>query len=284
MRYWLTICLVIAGACSYAQQDTIHVYFDAKSNELNSAAFQTIDSNIYYDILVKGTPAGIIGYADYPGNSKANTELAQARAQTVVAYLLSMGMNETDIQAIDGVLPGDKKSKISIPENRRVDIIVGGFKIPFDKTLPIKQSPNPSVTTISEKGEIIRLEKLEFEPGTANIKSDTDPALEQLLQSMKENEQITIQIEGHVCCINLYTLPANPTKKDLAFQQVVEEEAILLSLKRAQKVREYLAKNGISKNRMKAKGLGYSVPVYETDGKTINQKRNRRVEIRILEK
>lgn len=284
MRYWLTICLIIAGACCHAQQDTIHVYFDAKSAELNSAAFQTIDSNLYYDILVKGTPAGIIGYADYPGNSKANIELAQARAQTVVAYLLSMGMNETDIQAVDGVLSGDKKSKISIPENRRVDIIVGGFKIPFDNTLPVKQAPNPSSTAISDKAEIIRLEKLEFEPGTTNIKGDTDPALEQLLQRMKENEQITIQVEGHVCCINLYTLPAKPGKRDLAFQQVVEEEAMLLSLKRAQKVREYLAKNGISKNRMKVKGFGFSVPVYEADGKTIIQRRNRRVEIRILEK
>lgn len=286
MRYWLTLLTVTIGMLAHAQQDTIHVYFDIKSAELNSAALQTIDSNIYYDILIKGTKVGIIGYADYPGSSKANTELSQARAQVVVKYLLNMGMTETDIEAVEGIIPGDKRSKISEAENRRVDIILGGFPNPFANTIPLpdnSQKPNKTLSSMAVN-ETMRLDQIAFEPGNARLlESDTLP-LDQLAQTLKDNPDMVIQIEGHVCCINLYELPEHPTQKEIAFKQVVAEEAMMLSQKRAQKVCDYLISKGISKQRLKVKGFGHTVPVYESDGKTINKQRNRRVEIRVLEK
>ena len=115
------------------------------------------------------------------------------------------------------------------------------------------------------------------------LESDTLP-LDQLAQTLKDNPDMVIQIEGHVCCINLYELPEHPTQKEIAFKQVVAEEAMMLSQKRAQKVCDYLISKGISKQRLKVKGFGHTVPVYESDGKTINKQRNRRVEIRVLEK
>jgi outer membrane protein OmpA-like peptidoglycan-associated protein len=285
MRYWLTICLVIASVYTYAQQDTIHVYFDAKSAELNTAAFQTIDSNIYYDILTKGKKAGVIYYTN---NNKRNNELAVTRADVVNKYLVSMGITEADITIAESKydVPRGIKNLNEHPLSNRVDILPDGITL----SVTVNETPKPfeakAITTLTtlHKNETFRLEHVEFKPGTDKLLDESKPALESLYETLIKNPDIKIQIEGHVCCADMYHLPDHPTKHDYAFKEVVHEEAMSLSLKRANKVYDYLIEKGISKKRLSTKGFGHTVPIYDADGKTINKQKNRRVEIRVMEK
>jgi outer membrane protein OmpA-like peptidoglycan-associated protein len=287
MRYWLTICFVIAGVYAYAQQDTIHVYFDAKSTELNTAAFQTIDSNIYYDILTKGKHPAVIYYTN---SNKRNAELSSTRADAVIKYVISMGIPEADITVAESKynVPRGIKNLNENPLSNRVDIIPGGISLTLSETvneapIPSDTKPITNLTTIT-KNETIRLEHVEFKPGTDILLDEAIPTLQSLYETLDKNPDINIQIEGHVCCANMYHLPEHPSKHDYAFKEVVQEEAMSLSLKRANKVYDYLIKKGISKKRLSTKGFGHTVPIYDADGKTINKQKNRRVEIRIMEK
>jgi len=287
MRYWLTICFVIAEAYAYAQQDTIHVYFDTKSAELNTAAFQTIDSNIYYDILTKDKHPAIIYYTN---NNKRNTELSVTRADAVTQYLISMGIPEADLTIAESKydVPRGIKNLNEHPLSNRVDIIPNGITISLSETAneipkPSDTKPITNLTTIP-KNETILLEHVEFKPGTDILLDESKPALQSLYETLDKNPDINIQIEGHVCCANMYQLPDHPTKHDYAFKEVVQEEAMSLSLKRANKVCDYLIEKGISKKRLSTKGFGHTVPIYDADGKTINKQKNRRVEIRVMDK
>jgi outer membrane protein OmpA-like peptidoglycan-associated protein len=49
-------------------------------------------------------------------------------------------------------------------------------------------------------------------------------------------------------------------------------------------VKKYLTSHGIDESRLSCLGFGTKVPLLEADGKRMNPRKNRRVEIRIMEK
>ena len=83
---------------------------------------------------------------------------------------------------------------------------------------------------------------------------------------MQENPKLKIKIEGHVCC-----LPDNYTYYSL-------------SENRARAVLDYLLDNGIDLSRMQYEGFGSSRKAVKPERTPEDQQKNRRVEIRILEK
>jgi outer membrane protein OmpA-like peptidoglycan-associated protein len=82
---------------------------------------------------------------------------------------------------------------------------------------------------------------------------------------MNENPSIEIEIGGHTDHVGS------------------EQDNVLLSQARADKIREYLSQKGISTGRMLAKGYGESKPLVPNDTET-NRQLNRRVEFLILKK
>lgn len=116
---------------------------------------------------------------------------------------------------------------------------------------------------LTPSGETIRLSHLNFAQGKAHIESQSYEELNEVVEMMRDNETIIIQLEGHTD--NLGNPKAN----------------LKLSQKRVEAVKKYIVSQGIPKNRIKTKAFGGTQPLSmepTPDARNLN----RRVEMRIL--
>jgi outer membrane protein OmpA-like peptidoglycan-associated protein len=116
-----------------------------------------------------------------------------------------------------------------------------------------------------EVGESIQLKNVFFVQSKPELKPESYPELDRLVEIMRENPTLEIQLEGHTD--NLGRSDAN----------------LLLSEKRVQAVKDYLVKKGIQGSRIAGKGYGGSRPVAPSDSEA-NRQLNRRVEFKIMKK
>lgn len=103
-----------------------------------------------------------------------------------------------------------------------------------------------------------------FDSDSSVIRSESQPALAELLGVLKDQSALKVQIEGHTDSTN------------------TEQYNQVLSQKRAQAVVSWLQAKGISATRMVAKGFGESKPVADNatpQGRALN----RRVEVSTLQ-
>lgn len=116
---------------------------------------------------------------------------------------------------------------------------------------------------LTPAGDAIRLSRLNFDQGKAHIAPESYSELDQVVEMMKDNDKMVIQLEGHTD--NLGNAKAN----------------MKLSENRVEAVKKYIVSKGISKGRIKTKAFGGTQPLSnETTTETRNL--NRRVEMRIL--
>jgi outer membrane protein OmpA-like peptidoglycan-associated protein/tetratricopeptide (TPR) repeat protein len=113
-------------------------------------------------------------------------------------------------------------------------------------------------------GETVVLQNIFFETNLAVITPVSFPALDRVINFMKNNPGIRVEIDGHTDSVgsDAYNLK--------------------LSQARAQSVVEYLVKHGIPRERLVAKGFGETKPVAPNTTPE-GRAKNRRVEFRILE-
>lgn len=116
-----------------------------------------------------------------------------------------------------------------------------------------------------EVGETIKLNNVFFEAGLAVLRAESSPELDRLVQILKENPTINIQLEGHTD--NLGT----------------PDVLLKLSEDRVATVKSYLVDHGIAATRIAGKGYGATRPV--TQGNSEEERLlNRRVEFVITKK
>jgi outer membrane protein OmpA-like peptidoglycan-associated protein len=113
-------------------------------------------------------------------------------------------------------------------------------------------------------GQVIRLDNLIFEQGKSKIDPLSFQELDLLVNLMKENKSMVIQLEGHTDYLG------DPDKN------------LKLSEQRVEKVRDYLMSKGIHKHRVKTKAFGGTMPLSRDDTPEAHRL-NRRVEVRILQ-
>jgi outer membrane protein OmpA-like peptidoglycan-associated protein len=104
---------------------------------------------------------------------------------------------------------------------------------------------------------------IHFVKGKATMLRQSSQALQYLLQVMTENPELEILVEGHTDNVG------------------IESDLIDLSLARAQAIRDYLVKYGISRDRIRVIGLGATQPLSQNITEE-GRKMNRRVEISII--
>ncbi len=107
------------------------------------------------------------------------------------------------------------------------------------------------------------LENVLFDTGLATLKASSDKALNDLVAVMKLKNALVIEIAGHTD--NTGTAAVN----------------LKLSQDRADAVRNYLIKKGISAKRVTAKGYGDTQPVADNTTEA-GKAKNRRTEVRII--
>lgn len=113
-------------------------------------------------------------------------------------------------------------------------------------------------------GKSIVLDDLLFKVNSAEIDERSITLLNQLVDFMKQNPGIRIEIGGHT----------DSDGSDAYNQQ--------LSEKRAQSAVDYMVKRGIPSGRLEAKGYGEVDPVAPNDSDA-NKAKNRRVEMKVIE-
>ena len=98
--------------------------------------------------------------------------------------------------------------------------------------------------------------------------------LDELLNIMKNNPTLVIEIQGHICC-----------QFGDADGQDIETNTMTLSENRAHAIHDYLISQGINKNRVSYKGFGHSKPLHPYPELNEEERtENWRVEIKILKR
>lgn len=271
-----TFSLLIFLNSSYASgTDTIKVYFDLDVPEMNTTARHHLDSLAYNDILLPDSKYGIIGYADYLGDEEYNIELSEKRAYSVQEYLQGLGVKKDKIETVigKGEVSREQEQVNGYPQDRRVDIIIGGFKVPPPVVTKVASSPKIDIER-AKKNETIRLDRIYFLPGSHFIREESREELVQLYLIMKNTPSLKIRIEGHICCNSQKT----PDGYDYDSQEYK------LSENRAKFVYDYLIERGIDKNRLSYIGFSIKKPLIWPERTPQDENLNRRVEIRIIDK
>jgi outer membrane protein OmpA-like peptidoglycan-associated protein len=116
-----------------------------------------------------------------------------------------------------------------------------------------------------EIGESIQLKNVFFVQSKAVLMPESYPELDRLVQIMKVNRTLEIELNGH-------TDGRGDPKANLA-----------LSVERVAAVKEYLVAKGISEKRIVGKGFGGARPMVSNDTDE-NRQLNRRVEFKITKK
>ncbi|MES2865097.1 MAG: OmpA family protein [Bacteroidota bacterium] len=239
-------------------QKKITLYFEVNSSELSKNEFKKFNDFVKTrDLKVQK----VIGYCDLRSSTEYSDTLALKRAN-FIASLIRLTTSNT---AFELEFKGENFNQDKVLElTRKVEVY---FKIEKSQSIKItKDNELEEVVKKSKIGDKLVLKNLSFNDRTNILYPESYKIREELLQVLKDNPKLKIEIQGHICC----TLG-----KD-------EEE---VALKRCIATYEYLLINGIDKNRLSYKGFDGSQPIYPIPEKNEEQRKaNRRVEILILDK
>jgi len=121
----------------------------------------------------------------------------------------------------------------------------------------------PPAPPVAEQGAII-FRNIQFDLNKAVLREESYPILDEVTDYMKANPNVKMEVQGHTC--NLGTPAYN----------------LGLSDRRANAVRDYLVKNGVTAGSLTAKGYGLTQPIAPND-KEENRALNRRVEFKPIQ-
>ena len=274
-KIWaISLCCLISFH-SIAQADSLlgKIYFDFDRYAItptSAAALQQLvagNKNIS-DII-------LIGRTDIRGNLNYNDSLAARRILAVENYLLEQGIASAQFSQRNIV---GKRNPIAEEErniairnqlNRVVEI---RGKLP---ATTVKNSPPPKALQeqIKEGKANIILQNLNFEGGRHILLPGSQPVLNEVLEVMKNNPTLVVEIRGHICCG-----PVNEDGLD------IDTGEKLLSRNRAREIYQYLINNGISSSRLSYKGMGASQKIVPEEETEKDRETNRRVEFVIIKR
>jgi outer membrane protein OmpA-like peptidoglycan-associated protein len=246
-------------------QEKFTVYFDHDIDEANNTSSASLSNWIstHKDAEIMK----IYGYADTTGNALYNIDLSERRAMHVyeelkegnidVANVEEKGFGESE--SVSGDKAKDRKVVLYFREKQAVP----------EKVIVPEKKPEPVVTELTKKiteaakGDKIRVPNLHFYDNSPIILPDSKPILEELLEIMRNNPKLKIDIQGHICCL--------------------KKEKNSISERRAKTVYNFLKNNGIDEKRLSYQSFGSSKPVYKLPEKNEDERvANRRVEIEII--
>ncbi len=188
-----------------------------------------------------------------------NYELALTNNGGKLIYKNSNGM-EAPVEATYYLSTKEKEYWVQLASFAGTDNAIEAFYLNVLEMESMKQEVVASemFETINKDGFIALY--INFETGKSEIKPESIPIIDQIVEMLKQNADLKISVEGHTD--NVGTEKSNQT----------------LSESRAKSVMDALVSKGIDVNRLKYKGWGQTKPIADNnteDGKA----KNRRVEI-----
>jgi OOP family OmpA-OmpF porin len=169
---------------------------------------------------------------------------------------------EYDIKLPGGQLYGVRaEAKDHISESQTLDLrnVTTDTKL-VDQNFTL----NPIQVVKIEANAIVRLNTIFFDFAKAILKPESYPELDRIVDVMKSQSGITIEIAGHT--------------DNVGSEQANQK----LSERRAEAVRSYLVSKNISSTRITSVGYGESRPIVSNDDEKDGREINRRVEFKII--
>ncbi len=290
---WIFTNLLFLVLQLISAQEQVSYYFDSNKFELKNNEIQKVNEWItsHKDVKI----VAINGYTDEDGSIGFNDTLAQKRVDFIYKLVKDKIKIREDFKTRSfGKLHQQSNNKA---ENRRVTIYyieakdlaredeILGIKKEEVVTKPkpkkqfpeaiVIQNPNGTESTFelnvefmqqvdaAKPGDKLKLENLNFQLNTFAIVNESRGKLYELLIVMQQNPELSIDIQGHLCC-----MPTDRTN---------------LSTQRAKAISQFLRMNGIENTRVTYQGFGSSQPIYPLPEKNEEERAaNRRVEIEIV--
>lgn len=179
------------------------------------------------------------------------------------------GIQVSEIKADGSLVPIPQKENIkkltskTASQNKNSNLVISST---FNTTNRFEQLAS------LKKDEVMRIDQIQFQPTRHFLKKESEPILIELLQTLKDNPELAIKIEGHVCCM---------TGNGDAWDSDTHE--LKLSENRAKYIYDYLVQNGIAATRLQYEGFGKRRPIIAHEKTEEDAQKNRRVEIRVLQ-
>jgi outer membrane protein OmpA-like peptidoglycan-associated protein len=255
MKMKLLAMLLMAFGAANAQEK-FTAYFDFDIDEANHP------SAVKLSDWIKDNPDAevikIHAYADTVGHAAYNVDLSERRANYVLQQLRSSNIsfaNDLEYKAL-----GESHSVSHLPKERKAIIY-------YRNKESVSSNPQPdnlySTIKNAKVGDKLTLPNLNFYNYSDVVLPQSEKTLWALLDIMRANPELKIEIQGHICC------------------EAAETDEI--SLKRAQAVYNFLIRGGIDKGRLSYKSFASTRPIYPLPEKSEAERiANRRVEIEIL--
>lgn len=227
----LLVLIILSFSTSVTAQE-LDSLIHAEGKILNAETREPVQARIIYESLPYGNKIGVINNNAY-----------------------SFPMFNQERYSITVEAPGYLTAKYLLdPNSANVE-----KKVLRDIELTSGTKPN-----ITVPGYVMRLNNLIFEVSKSEIDPESYSELDILVNLMRENPRMIIQLEGHTDYLG--DGRAN----------------MRLSQQRVEAVRNYLGTKGLAKTRIKIKALGGTQPL-SRDNTPEAHRLNRRVEVRILE-
>jgi outer membrane protein OmpA-like peptidoglycan-associated protein/outer membrane protein assembly factor BamB len=156
--------------------------------------------------------------------------------------------------------------EIEVPDTDDVEVTADADGFVPQKAIISKNDKEVSIKLEKiEKGRGIIVENIHFEIDSAYLKKESLNVLDRMIDALKRNTNIRLEVRGH-------TDSTGP-----------RDHNVKLSEKRADAVKDYMVKNGISPERLSSSGYGPDRPVTANDTAS-GRSKNRRTEFFILDK
>ncbi len=141
--------------------------------------------------------------------------------------------------------------------------LMRGYKKTVSERPPTDFPTRVDKTTTASKGDIFRLNSVNFERNSSFLEKSSYPELDKVVTFLENNPNMRIRINGHTDYV------------------ASDEYNQWLSDNRAKRVYDYLVKKGIPESRMVYIGFGKRMPIADNSTDE-GRARNRRVEIEVL--
>lgn len=295
MKFYFYILFCSTPFITVFAQEQFSVYFDSNKYELTSK--QKNNLNFWISTNASSKIVGIYGFCDEDGTSAFNDSLAKSRINFVYNLIKDKVKIRDDFKTrsfgelhkMSAVKSENRKVTLFYLEAKdlnREDEILGIKKTEEEVVLPktvvkypekwVVNNPNGTKTEYkldvafmqkvneATTGEKLKIDNLNFQINTYIVVPESKGKMYELLLVMKNNPNLKIEIQGHLCCMPV--------------------DRLYLSTQRAKAINNFLVANGINEKRLTYKGFGSTQPIYALPEKDEAQRAaNRRVEIMIVE-
>lgn len=270
--------LVISGAGLNLRSDQ-NLKFPVKKSqpEIPPKVYQTFSQLSQFLKKNDDKQVTVTGFYDRKDPKPANKKFANLGLER--AEQLKLALTKRGIKLDQIATKAMVRNNLQVVENKVIggaSFVVGNkpkaavAEKPVAKKPPVKKSDvqekaldfSKATADNFKKGQRIELKNVQFDSGSANLKSTSFVDLNKLVNILNKNKNINIEVGGHTDSVG-----------DLALNN-------RLSQQRATSVVTYLTGKGIDKKRLNSKGYGPSKPV-AANTTIAGRQANRRVEVTV---